>query len=398
MQTDLILFLIFSLLLGLFLIYKRKNLELQTVFGIKWNNKKIPLIFALLYHTTLGIKAMDAIGKKYSRFIQKYSKVVTIAGFGFMGLFVFMLGYTLYKMITAPAAIPYTGAALVLPFKVKGQMYVPFFYWLITLMTLATVHEFAHGVFARAWNIPVKSSGFAFLCLFGIPIIPMAFVNIDEKILVKKSKIQQLSTFAAGPLANILMALLVILPAGFMTIYSDRLFQPTHLEIEPIKGGNAELAGLEGRQSLQSAGIDITDPVITQTHYFAIKNQETLAETITLGKNVGNGKIELVTDKGTYDVSISDAGTIGIDVTQVLQPIRNPYWAYSIKFIATLLGWMYVLNIGIGLVNFVPMGPIDGGRMFSTATQGWMTKKNSKILAGAVSIVCLLLMVGLFVL
>ena len=81
-------------------------------------------------------------------------------------------------LFTKPAAS--SGVGLVLPFKAKGVFYVPFFYWIISIFVIAVVHEFSHGLIARANNIKVKSSGFAFLALL-VPIIPAAFVEPDEK-------------------------------------------------------------------------------------------------------------------------------------------------------------------------------------------------------------------------
>jgi membrane-associated protease RseP (regulator of RpoE activity) len=34
-----------------------------------------------------------------------------------------------------------------------------------------------------------------------------------------------------------------------------------------------------------------------------------------------------------------------------------------IIWVLGLFYWLYVLNLGIGLFNLVPLGPIDGGRM-----------------------------------
>ncbi len=62
------------------------------------------------------------------------------------------------------------------------------------------VHEFSHGVVARAHDINVKSSGLAF---FG-PILG-AFVEPDDKELKSKPYKSQLSLFAAGPFSNIIL-------------------------------------------------------------------------------------------------------------------------------------------------------------------------------------------------
>jgi len=43
-----------------------------------------------------------------------------------------------------------------------------------------------------------------------------------------------------------------------------------------------------------------------------------------------------------------------------------------------LLYWLYLLNIGIGLFNLVPLGPIDGGLMMKEVLKKWFNKKTAK--------------------
>ena len=92
-----------------------------------------------------------------------------------------------------------------------------FFYWIISIFILATIHEFAHGVVSKLHNVKVKSSGIGFLSIL-VPIIPLAFVEPDEKALIKKSSKKQLAVFAAGPLANILFAFIVL---GFSLLITN---------------------------------------------------------------------------------------------------------------------------------------------------------------------------------
>ena len=42
-----------------------------------------------------------------------------------------------------------------------------------------------------------------------------------------------------------------------------------------------------------------------------------------------------------------------------------------------LLYWLYVLNLGIGLFNLAPMGPLDGGRMLLVALQQFLEEKKA---------------------
>ena len=42
-----------------------------------------------------------------------------------------------------------------------------------------------------------------------------------------------------------------------------------------------------------------------------------------------------------------------------------------------LFYWLYVLNLGIGLFNLAPMGPLDGGRMLLVTLQQYMDEKKA---------------------
>ena len=48
-----------------------------------------------------------------------------------------------------------------------------------------------------------------------------------------------------------------------------------------------------------------------------------------------------------------------------------------IIWLSRLIFWLYVINLGVGLFNLLPIGPLDGGRMFFVAALGMF--KNEKI-------------------
>ncbi len=176
---------IFIILLSLFLYLRRKKLDTHGPF---------PFLYFSMYRTKLGIGLMDKLAGKWNRLFKWLGYIGIIVGFlGMIAICVALID-NIYNIMTQPEAAP--GVGLVLPFQMKGAFYVPFFYWIISIFIIALVHEFAHGVIARAHNLKVKSSGFAFLGVLA-PIIPAAFVEPDEKALVKRPHRQQLSVFAA---------------------------------------------------------------------------------------------------------------------------------------------------------------------------------------------------------
>ena len=159
-----------------------------------------------LYKTQVGIKWMDKIARFSPRFWKTWGYFGI--GIGFIGMV--FISYILIKGFLDLVFNPSMPAAvgIVLPgVRIPGAaIFVPFWYGIISIFIVAFIHEFAHGVMARVYNMEVKSSGIVF---FG-PLIG-AFVEPDEKDLKEKPKIEQMSVFAAGPFSNICLGVVVLL-------------------------------------------------------------------------------------------------------------------------------------------------------------------------------------------
>jgi len=358
---------IFLVLLSLFLYSKRKKLHTQGYF---------PFFYFSMYKTKIGLKFMDYLAKKINKTLKFLGYAGIVVGFLGMILLSYSLFGNLYDIFTKPDAPP--GVGLVLPFEAKGVVYVPFFYWIISIFIIALVHEYAHGVIARAHNIKVKSSGFAFLGLI-VPIIPAAFVEPDEKVLRKRPFKQQLSVFAAGPFSNILLAFIVLGLSAFV--------------LAPIGNNMIELSGveitgfIEGDYPASESGI-IKGEIVKQINGKNIETLDDFSETLD---NIGPGSsINLKTDVSDYDIILApnpkdnSKSYLGVYVQQessIKESFSDQYGNFvpaMILWIAGLFKWLIILNLGIGLFNLVPIGPLDGGRMMQLALYKFF-KKNKAI-------------------
>src|SRR3989344_8689347 len=219
----------FVIILTIFVYLKRKRLETKVLIPY--------LLYFSMYKTKWGLKLMDSIGKRHSKIMSYIGYLGILIGFLGMALISYGLINNIYVLFTKPEAQP--GVGLVLPFKAKGVFFVPFFYWIIAIFVIAIVHEFAHGLIARAHNLKVKSSGFAFLGLI-VPIIPAAFVEPDEKKVRKRPYKEQLSVFAAGPFSNILFAFLFFAIGSFI--------------ITPLAAGSIEANGVKVTDYVKEKG------------------------------------------------------------------------------------------------------------------------------------------------
>ena len=61
---------------------------------------------------------------------------------------------------------------------------------------------------------------------------------------------------------------------------------------------------------------------------------------------------------------------LAIMIQNQLQVILN--WIMKLFF------WLYAISLGVGLFNLLPLGPVDGGRMFNTGISYFT--KNKKII------------------
>jgi len=117
------------------------------------------------------------------------------------------------KIIKVPPIMP------LIPYldKIFSINWMPpfyFTYWIIAIALVAIFHEGFHGIFARLYNIKIKSTGFGFLGPF-----LAFFVEQDEKSMEKAKIKSQLAVLSAGVFANVLLSILFfILMIGFFSL------------------------------------------------------------------------------------------------------------------------------------------------------------------------------------
>src|SRR3989344_412163 len=201
---------LFYLLIILFLVFNRKKITTQAKFII-------------LYRTKWGLQWMDKYSKKFREWVILLGYIGV--GAGYVGLLVisYVLIKNLVDLVTKPAAV--SGVSLVLPgINVPGLGVLPFWYWIIAIFIIALVHEFSHGIVARAHNVEVKNTGIVF---FG-PILG-AFVEPNEEKMRKEKDITQYSVLAAGSFSNIVLSVLAFLLLTFV-------LNPIQAEITETKG------------------------------------------------------------------------------------------------------------------------------------------------------------------
>ena len=386
MDAQIIAAIVFVLFLIIFLFIKRKNIQIQKIL--------FPVFYLILYRSNFGIKFMN-------RFSQKYRQIIKFFGYCCIGLSIIGMIFIsvnivlmIWQLIAGPA-LAQPGVALVLPFtNVPGIGYLSFSQWIISIFILAVVHEFAHGIVAKAHGMKIKSSGFAFFSIFA-PIIPAAFVEPDEKRLMKSQDVKQYSVFAAGPIINILLALLILLALPYvanpakLAPFEDTITEPIGFSFSLT---NQELpaaqAGLKDGMIINSFNNEkITEATsFLETMYYCVKP----GETVTAG-----------TENQTYTMTTvpgddNGRGIIGVTNFKNERRVKSQYKTFAIVFywFKDLFKWLFLLNFFIGLFNLLPLGIVDGGRILNTLLQSTMkNKEKAKKVWGFISLFFVILLV-----
>ena len=242
---DLAILVLFAIFVSIFLYRGKKNL------------KREGLLF--LYRTSWGIKFIDYIGKRYRKTLYILSYISIGIGYILMISMIYLFGRIIYIYVAFPNIVkaikvpPITPLIPYLPrmFKLDFLPEFYFVYWILILAVIAITHEFAHGIFANRYNIKIKSTGFGFFPFF-LPVFLAAFVELDEKKMVKKKKFNQLAILSAGTFANVLTAILFLF---VMWIFFVNAFTPVGVNFDTY---SYSIVGLSGITAINGTNISNT--------------------------------------------------------------------------------------------------------------------------------------------
>ena len=373
MNLDLIFALIFYGIIFLLFIKYRNKFEVQ--------NK----IF-VLYKTKLGIKLMNKLSSKIPRVLHYISYLsITIGFIGMIITFLFLIK-GVWNMIFIPNAIPVL--APVLPgVSIPGVPTLSFWHWIIAILITAVVHEFFHGVYASLAKVKIKSSGFAFLG----PILA-AFVEPDEKQLAKKSTHKQLSVLSAGPFSNIVLAFVFFLIGIFIIApVTSSILELNGIQIVDINK-DLPIAQTSLKSGDQILAID-NETVINQTHFSSIIKSHKPGDILNIQTQDKIIPVELSSNPENKSLPIMGV-TISYAKADIKPSIKKIFGntPLALFWILKLVFWVYAINLGVGLFNLLPLGPVDGGRMFYSASL-FIFKKQEKAKKAYqyATLICLLL-------
>ncbi len=368
---------IFYVLIVLIVYFNRKKFEFQAKF-------------IALYRTQVGVKFMNLFAEWFRPIIKIMGYIGIFVGYiGMIFIFGYLL-YGLYLLIYVPGA-PAVLSPVIPGIPIPGSPIpiVPFWYGIIALFVVVAFHEFSHGIVSAAHKIKVKNSGIVF---FG-PLIG-AFVEPDETNLKKKKWWTQQSVFAAGPFGNVILAILAILITSFLI--SPGLMSsvdPAGFYVRGVEDGMpAALAGLEPGVIYNNVnGIEVNDTVYLNT----LLTEISPGDKVIISNN--NLSHTIVSIEHPDIPGRAYLGVLWLSDNYVLK--GDSYnLRYSFFYILReFFFWVYLLSLGIGLANLLPLGPVDGGRMFHQSLEKAVGKKKSLAFFSRFTVILLILILVLVV-
>lgn len=263
-----------------------------------------------------------------------------------------------------------------------SSIYVPFISGLIALATVVIIHEFSHGIQSVCEKIPIKSIG---LLLFFI--LPGAFVEPDEESLKSSKKSSRLRVYAAGSVANITLAIVALVLVSLISVGIPHYFAEDGIAIDRVVSDSPSDGILKDGMILES----IDNQKINDSESYV-----NIVKSFKPGDNV-----TVQTDQCSYSVVLSEnpnndsVGFFGIQASKhyvLLNDSLGPI-PWVLFELLELFNWVFILNLGIGLFNLLPLKPLDGGHMLEILLTYKFQEKLVKQFVNALSAVMAMIVI-----
>ncbi|HEX7033583.1 MAG TPA: M50 family metallopeptidase [Nitrososphaera sp.] len=368
---------------------------------------KLPLI---LIHTPFGLDFFDRVAKwRIAKFYADFNTYLMPA---ITGLAIFLILGSLAILIANSGARD--GAASIGPqanLLIPGlNPYLPLTYGWAALVITIIIHEAGHGIVARVYNVRVDSTGI--VLLLGLPI--GAFVNIERDELNRTTLKQKSAVLTAGPLNNMILAgasliglFLIIstltpLPPdpntpqfGIMvvSVNSESLASSIGMEPESVIQyiDGQEIRTIDDLRTQLMANVGNTvDITWINSAGDVVTRQATLVESI-LGVQVTPLPPDPQAVLDRYE-SAFGSNPLALLLPPTIQQGVIPYSdLMAPKYESTVLGshaiyapianmlfWLWFINFNVGIFNALPIGPLDGGQLYSALIE---KRAKSQVLA-----------------
>lgn len=351
----------------------------------------------IVWRTKRGLGLLDRISNSGRRFWKIFGILGAVVGIALMFFMVINLAANAFYLFSIESqTASSSGVQIVLP-----GVTIPFIAGIVGIATVLLVHEPAHGVILRYLGMKTKSTG---LLLFLI--IPGAFVEEDEDEFEEAPVSNRIQVAGAGPFANIIFGTLCLgLVLAFVVPLSGIFVSGVSENTPAMEAGLSQGMHLREIDGLQITDYEVFDNYMEDTYP---------GQTVTVH-----------TDENSYSVTLEEhptenKGYIGIYLVESVSrtnfsnplftsyvmfqevrghPVINQY-AYDSRipwFLIIVLKWMFVLNIGIGAFNLLPLKPLDGGHIIEGIAEKGSSKSTAKNVARIFSVFTLAIILMNFI-
>lgn len=349
------------------------------IFHEKLSNYGVELNFPVIMWKTQRLRGLISRISNFSpTFWRWYMNV------GIVVAFLAMIFITWTLISSLPTVFETPAVSIVIPgVEMPGSsIYIPFIYGLIALATVLIVHEFSHGIQSVGEKISIKSVG---LLLFAI--IPGAFVEPDEDELKAAKRSSRLRVYAAGSVANITLAIIAILLVSLISAGIPNYFAEDGIAIDRIVSDSP------------SDGVLKEGMVLEAIDNHKINDSDSYVNVVSLYKPGDNVTVQ--TDQGSYSLTLDknpnneSRGFFGIQANKHFELINDSMGPilWVLFELLELFQWVFMLNLGIGLFNLLPLKPLDGGYMLEILLSYKLSEEHYKPIVNALSVVMAMIII-----
>jgi membrane-associated protease RseP (regulator of RpoE activity) len=248
----------------------------------------------------------------------------------------------------------------------------PLYVWGAFLIILA-VHEFSHGALMQRAKVKIKSVGIIIAGLLPIG----AFVEPDEKQLVKKPSREQLRIYAIGPASNaysIAIFLAIFLVAAFavspfLSPKIEAMQKSADINAVIVTGvlEDYELCG----NTIEMPAKGLVEQGWILRQYNGIDLNTLYDFSVASSKSDKNVSMVFETQTGAIverAIGRNSRGEIGIETSVSYVAGKEPTQEYiglatALNSISVFFSWLLLLSFALAMINFLPMDPFDGGKI-----------------------------------
>ncbi len=303
------------------------------------------------------------------------------------------------------------GVAPLIPgVEIPGVPITPPLHAWISLIIILIIHEGAHGITAFANKIKLKSSGVLLLGFLPIG----AFVEPDEEKFKQTSKKQPkkaLRMLAAGPTANLIALPIIFIFILISGLVISSVFTPWAMPIKKQMILGVQIN--EVKEYTNYCGKKINNPAFGKLEkgdkIIKINDEKINSTTELKLALMKTNKAKFLIERNKKEINIelkpNELGAYGI----ILKDIKNPNYtppkefllfSTALNFFLEFFNWLFILNLLIAIVNFLPFAIFDGGRIaqiillpyfkFLNKTEEETSKLIQKILTNLILLILLI--------